>query len=79
DSPIIAVTPSETVAKKLALSFGVYPIIAEKTTSTDEMMDNSVKAAEVAGLVKKGDTVVLAAGVPVEAGATNLLKISVVE
>ena len=69
DSPIIAVTPSETVAKKLALSFGVYPIIAEKTTSTDEMMDNSVKAAEVAGLVKKGDTVVLAAGVPVEAGA----------
>ena len=39
-----------------------------------------MKVAEEHGFVAKGDTVVIAAGVPVDKiGATNLLKISVVE
>ncbi|MBL4931561.1 pyruvate kinase [Clostridium paridis] len=80
DCPIIAVTPCETVAKKLALSFGVYPIVSEKLTSTDDIMDKSVQVVEQAGMVNKGETVVLAAGVPAgNIGTTNLLKVSVVE
>ena len=47
--------------------------------STDEMMEKAVSIAEKAGFVKKGDTVVMAAGVPVAKGATNLMKVSVVE
>ncbi|MBK1810357.1 pyruvate kinase [Clostridium sp. YIM B02505] len=80
DCPIFAVTPSERVAKKLALSFGVYPIVAEKATSTDEIIEGSVKTVKARGLLNSGDTVVISAGVPVDqVGATNLLKISVVE
>ena len=80
DCPIVAVTPDERVAKKLALYFGVYPVVSGKMESTDHMMEESVKVAEANGFVKKGDTVVIAAGVPVDKiGATNLLKISVVE
>ncbi|MDD7795634.1 pyruvate kinase [Clostridium sp. 'White wine YQ'] len=80
DCPIIAVTPCETVAKKLALSFGVYPLVSEKLTSTDDIMDKSVQVVEQAGMVNKGETVVLAAGVPAgNIGTTNLLKVSVVE
>lgn len=80
DCPIVAVTPDEKVAKKLALFFGVYPVVSGKMQSTDHMMEESVKVAETNGFVKKGDTVVIAAGVPVDKiGATNLLRVSVVE
>ena len=80
ECPIIAITPSETVAKQLAFSRGVYAIVADKMESTDEMMAKSIAIAEENNFVKKGDTVVFAAGVPVDkTGATNLMKVSVVE
>ncbi|NLK94294.1 MAG: pyruvate kinase [Clostridiales bacterium] len=80
ECPIVAITPSDKVAKQLVFSWGVYPILAEKLESTDEMMEKSVSIAEANGFVKKGDTVVIAAGVPVDKiGATNLMKVSVVE
>lgn len=80
ECPIIAVTPCEKVAKTLAFSWGVYPIVSDRMTSTDEMMDKSVAIAKENGFVKTGETVVVAAGVPVDKiGATNLMKISVVE
>ena len=78
--PIVAATADETVAKKLALCFGVYPIVGEREESTDAMIDSSIAIAKENGFVKSGDTVVVAAGVPVHTpGSTNLLKISVVE
>ena len=80
ECPIVAVTPCDKVAKQLVFSWGVYPILADKMESTDEMMNKSVEIAETNGFVKKGDTVVIAAGVPVDKiGATNLMKVSVVE
>ncbi|MCR6513886.1 MAG: pyruvate kinase [Clostridium sp.] len=78
--PILAITPDEKVAKTLAFSWGVYPMVADKFVSTDEMMDKSVEIAEARNFVKKGDTVVIAAGVPVEkVGTTNLMKVTEVE
>ena len=80
ECPIIAVTPSQTVAKQLAFSWGVYPIVADRMESTDEMMEKSVAIAEEHNYIKKGDTVVVAAGVPVDKiGTTNLMIVSVVE
>lgn len=80
ECPIVAVTPCDKVAKQLVFSWGVYPILADKMESTDEMMEKSVEIAEANGFIKKGDTVVMAAGVPVDKiGATNLMKVSVVE
>lgn len=78
DCQIIAITPDERVAKRLALSFGVYPIVAEKMETTDEIMTKSVEVAKANGFVAQGDTVVVAAGVE-KVGTTNLLKVSVVE
>ncbi|WP_244833944.1 pyruvate kinase [Clostridium sp. BJN0001] len=80
ECPVIAVTPDERVAKKLVFSWGVFPIVADKMESTDEMLEKSVEIAKANKFVEDGDTVVLAAGVPVDKiGATNLLKVSVVE
>ena len=80
ECPIIAVTPDPIVARQLAFSWGVYPVVADKMESTDEMLERSVEIAKNNEFVKSGDIVVLAAGVPVDqVGATNLLKISEVK
>ncbi|MFL0249047.1 pyruvate kinase [Clostridium neuense] len=77
--PVIAVTPNESVARKLALNWGVYPIVSDKFESTDELINSSVSTALASGYVKKGDLVVVAAGIPVDmSGTTNMLKVHIV-
>ena len=78
DCPIVAITDCEKVAKGLAFSFGVYPVVASAHNSTDEMIANATKLAVENGFANSGDTVVIAAGLD-KVGSTNLLKVSVVE
>jgi pyruvate kinase len=79
EAPVIAVTPDEKVARSLALSFGVYAIVAPKVESTDALIVESVKKAKEYKFVKDGDLVVVAAGIQVQlAGSTNMLKVHVV-
>ena len=63
--PIIAVVPTESVARRLALTWGVQPVIADLSGNTDEVMVAARDAALHAGLVNHADLVVLTAGVPV--------------
>jgi len=75
-APIIAVTPDESVMRRLNLVFGVFPVKGEEAGNTDELFEMSVNAAQRSGLVHHGDLVVITAGVPVgRSGATNLIKI----
>lgn len=77
--PIIAVTYQEKVRRKLALTWGVYPLMAKPAESTDEVLEGSVDVAVQSGLIKHGDLVVITAGVPVrEPGTTNMLKVHIV-
>lgn len=77
--PIIAVTPHEKVARSLALNFGVTTILSPQITSTDELIDTCVKRALEENLIKKGDVIVIAAGIPIaKSGSTNMLKVQVV-
>jgi Pyruvate kinase len=74
--PIVAVTPYKKVARKLALNWGVVPILAPKVETTDELIAISVAMASESGLVKKGDSVIVAAGIPVNySGTTNMIKV----
>jgi len=75
-APIIAVTTKPYVVRKLALEWGVYPILAPACESTDEVLDNSIHASMEAGFVEEGDLVVITAGIPVGlSGTTNLIKV----
>lgn len=77
-SPIAAATPNQQVLKKLILSWGVYPLLVEPTDSTDKMIEASVEAALVQGIISQGDLVVITAGSPVGVpGTTNLLKVHI--
>lgn len=78
-APIIAVTPSMEVVRRLALVWGVQPLLVKETSGTDEMIAAAIKVALSAGFIKAGDLVVITAGVPVGVpGTTNLLKVHVV-
>jgi pyruvate kinase len=75
-APIIAVTNDERVMRRLALIWGVKPVLGEIAETTDAMFENAVAGARSTGLISLGDTIVITAGVPVgRAGTTNLIKI----
>ncbi|HBI56977.1 MAG TPA: pyruvate kinase, partial [Firmicutes bacterium] len=77
--PIIAVTPSPAVLRKLLLTWGVAPILGRETDDTDEMIYEAITSALGKQLISNGDLVVITAGVPVGMpGTTNLLKVHVV-
>ena len=75
---IFAVTPHDTTARQLAVSYGAIPVLAPEVSSTDEMlaqMDRANSATE-GGHVEEGQTVVFVAGQPVgRPGTTNLMKL----
>jgi pyruvate kinase len=75
-TPIICVTPNETTYRRMALVWGVTPLLIPHFHSIDEMIQVIVQGTFEAGLVKRGDMVIIIAGVPFGIGGqTNLLKI----
>ena len=84
NASILAVTPSEKVARGLSLVWGVDAKISEQVKSTDEMLDTAKKIAEESGYARKGDAIVITGGIPVNTsrsnvGSTNFLKVSVID
>jgi pyruvate kinase len=63
--PILAVTPSEPVQRRLLLYWGVFPLLCDLADNSDMMQNNALAAAIDKGLVKKYDKVVIVAGIPV--------------
>ncbi len=79
EQSIIAVTPDVAIQRRLALAWGVQSVLAERGQNTDEMMANAIARTREAGLLKKGDVVVITAGVPAGvSGHTNLIKVEAV-
>jgi pyruvate kinase len=76
DVPILALTPSEKVLRQLVLTWGAHPVRAETIDSYQDMSHEAAKHAVEQGLAKKGDYIVVVAGVPFGvAGSTNNLRV----
>jgi pyruvate kinase len=76
---IVAATPLASTYRRLALVWGVVPVLVEKTADAEGMIAAAREAGKRAGLLKSGDTVVLTAGFPIGmAGTTNLIKAAVI-
>ncbi len=79
EAKIVAATPDEAVLRKLALVWGVYPVLIKDAEGTDALLDESINAALEKGCINKGELIVLTAGVPTGlSGETNLLKVHIV-
>jgi len=76
ESPIIAITTTEKVARQLCMSWGVTPVCSTEQKTTDEMFSNAITEAKNTGIIMPGDLTVITAGTQDGvSGSTNLLKV----
>ena len=75
DCPIVATTSNESVRRQLALTWGVLPLMREKSANIDQVIVNSIEAAKTSNYVSKDDVVVITAG---GGETTNLIKVETV-
>ncbi len=76
---IVAATPEIKTFNQLALSWGVYPVLALNQTNEENLFKHAVDCAKQIDIVSTGDTVVITGGLPLNmAGTTNLLKVDTI-
>lgn len=76
---IIGITTDIHAYRKLALSWGVLPAMAEEYTSIDILFYFAKQIAKKSGLVQKGDTIVITGGTPNgKSGNSNLINVETI-
>lgn len=76
---IIGMTTNEKTWRKLALSWGVTPVMTEKVNSIDVLFYMASRAARDTFDLKKGDQLVITGGIiNGESGNTNLIKLETI-
>ena len=79
DCPIVGLTASEASARRLAVVWGVHPVVAPEPNSMSEMVTRALRVAQAEGFAKSGEEVVVTAGVPFGVpGTTNALRVAAV-
>lgn len=74
--PIVATTPVEATARRLALVWGVIPLRIKRQDTPEALAAAAVASAQEEGLVSPGERVVFTAGLPFsQPGTTNLLRV----
>ena len=76
--PVIAITHDERIARRLALEWGVVPLVIAECADVEQLWSQSLAAAREAGLLTAGDRVVITAGTHVNIpGSTNVIKVDI--
>jgi pyruvate kinase len=74
--PVLALTPEPLTERQLTISWGIVPVLVSPFRNVDEIFSLAREWTRKNNVAKKGDRLVVTAGVPVgEPGATNLLKV----
>jgi pyruvate kinase len=75
-APILALTPSDQVQRRLALYFGIVPMVVQQFESVDHILRTAVAMSRISHLARRGDKIVVTAGSHAGvAGSTNLVKV----
>ncbi len=79
-SPIIGMTPQRATARRLALVWGINPVVCDDVGNVDAMTARAVQTAKSLQFAVAGQTIVIAAGMPFGTpGSTNLLRIAQID
>lgn len=74
--PIIAITPNAEVMRGLSLNFGVFPVLCQEFSTTDDILTEAKTIVKNLNIGHEGDDIIVAAGMPTNhTGGTNMLKI----
>lgn len=77
---IIGMTPMQNVASRMALTWGVRPVVLKDPTSFDEMLAITQDVAKQQADAKSGDRIIISAGIPFgRPGTTDTLKIATID
>ena len=77
DTPIVAVTSSPAVARRLQLVWGVRPLVMYFAQDTDTLLDSALTAIREEGLAQPGEQIALTAGRATrQQGGTNFILVS---
>ena len=78
--PIIACSIEPQVCRQANLLWGVRPLHIKKEDTAEDLFNDAVRESLAAGYIKKGDVVVITAGVPLGiSGKTNMIRVVEVE
>ncbi len=77
--PILAVTVSSDVVRKLSMNWGVTAIRFEGDRGDEEMVRYAIRHGRDLGYIKVGDVVVATTGVDQETGSTNTIRVITVD
>jgi len=77
--PIVAITPNLATGRKLSVVWGVHCVVAEDARDQDDMVERAGAIAFRDGFVRRGQRVLIVAGVPLGTpGTTNMVRIAYV-
>jgi pyruvate kinase len=74
-APVLAFAPSEETCRRLALAWGVRPMLSEMAASPEALVAIAERAVRGCGSVRSGDLVILLVGSTTVPGATNMIKV----
>ena len=74
--PIVGLSHHQTAVQQMALEWGVTPLLFPETANVEDLWARALEAARRAGILERGDLVILMAGTAVNMpGSTNVIKI----
>jgi len=74
--PVMVLTPSISVARRVSLLWGAHPVATKDIGSFEEMIAKGKRMALRHGFAEGGENIAMLAGVPFgKSGATNLLHV----
>ena len=74
--PILAITPSREVSRRLCLLWGAHSVLSEDVRSYEEMVEHATALALAEEFASSRDLLVVVAGIPfAQAGTTNNLRV----
>lgn len=77
DVPILCLTQNTATARLMTLSYAVHPVFTGDMINLRDMVEKATEIAHSHGMAKKGDRLVITAGVPFgQIGSTNVLRVA---
>jgi pyruvate kinase len=78
ETPILALSPNRSVARRLALVWGVHSVITDDARSLSDLVQRASRIAAGEEFAKPGERILIIAGVPFGAAGTNLIRIATI-
>jgi pyruvate kinase len=78
ECPILAITQSPGVTRRLCMNWGVIPILYSDESTDDAKIAYAIEQGRRRGILESGDSVIVTSGHTQMTGATNLIRVMMV-